>query len=78
MMQVANIMSRSVATCSTQDGLPLVMAVMTRRRARHVLVMNGNAVVGVINIGDVVKHRLDEALCTEQVRCDYIVRTGYH
>jgi CBS domain-containing protein len=78
MMRVANIMNRSVATCSTQDGLPLVMAIMTRRRTRHVLVMDGNAIVGVISIGDVVKHRLDESLRTEQVLCDYIVGTGYH
>jgi signal-transduction protein with cAMP-binding, CBS, and nucleotidyltransferase domain len=51
MMRVANIMNRSVATCSTQDGLPLVMAIMTRRRMRHVLVMDGNAIAGVIGIG---------------------------
>ena len=60
MMRVADIMNRSVATCSAQDGLPLVMAIMTKRRTRHVLVMDGNAIVGVVSIGDVVKHRLDE------------------
>src|SRR5260370_32319748 len=78
MMRVADIMNRSVATCSTQDGLPLVMAIMTKRRTRHVLVMDGNALVGVISIGDVVKHRLDESLRTEQMLHEYIAGTGYH
>jgi CBS domain-containing protein len=78
MMRVADIMNCSVATCSTHDGLPLVMAIMTRQRTRHVLVMDGNDLVGVISIGDVVKHRLDESLRTEQVLCEYIVGTGYH
>ena len=78
MMRVADIMNRSVATCSAQDGLPLVMAIMTKRRTRHVLVTNNGAVVGVVSIGDVVKHRLDEALRNEQALHDYIAGTGYH
>lgn len=78
MMRVADIMNRNVATCSTQDGLPLVMAIMTRRRTRHVLIMDGDVVVGVISIGDVVKHRLEESLHTELVLHDYIAGTGYH
>ncbi|THK39466.1 CBS domain-containing protein [Ensifer sp. MPMI2T] len=77
-MRAAEIMNRSVATCSTQDLLPYVMAMMTQRRTRHVLVLDGDAVVGVVSIGDVVKHRLDEALRTEQDLQDYICGTRYH
>ena len=77
-MRVADIMNRSVATCSTQDLLPSVMATMTKRRTRHVLVMDGGAPVGVVSIGDVVKHRLDELMSNEQVLHDYIAGTGYH
>jgi CBS domain-containing protein len=76
MMRVADIMNRSVATCSAKDGLPLVMAIMTKRRTRHVLVMDGDAPIGVVSIGDVVKHRLDESLRNEQALHDYIVGTG--
>ncbi|ASY57285.1 MULTISPECIES: CBS domain-containing protein [Sinorhizobium] len=78
MMPVADIMNRSVAICSTEDLLPFVMAIMTQRRTRHVLVMEGDDVVGVVSIGDVVKHRLDEAQRTEQDLYDYISGTHYH
>ena len=78
MMRATDIMNRSVATCSVHDGLPLVMAIMTERRTRHVLVMDGNAAVGVVSIGDVVKHRLDELVYNEQVLHDYIAGVGYH
>ena len=78
MMRVADIMNRNVATCSTRDLLPMVMAIMTKRRTRHVLVMDGDAVVGVVSIGDVVKHRLDESLRNEQALHEYIAGTGYH
>ncbi|RWM08201.1 CBS domain-containing protein [Mesorhizobium sp.] len=78
LMRVAEIMNRSVATCSTQDFLPSVMAIMTERRTRHVLVVDGRTIVGVVSIGDVVKHRLEELMSNEQVLHDYIAGTGYH
>lgn len=77
-MRVADIMNRNVATCSTEDFLPRVMAIMTNWRTRHVLVMDGGAPVGVVSIGDVVKHRLEEALRNEQALHDYIAGTAYH
>lgn len=77
-MRVGEIMNRIVATCSTDDLLPLVMAIMTERRTRHVVVMDGDSPAGVVSIGDVVKHRLDEALRNEQALHEYIAGTGYH
>ena len=78
MMRVADIMNRNLATCSTRDLLPVAMGIMTQRRTRHVLVMDGDDVVGVVSIGDVVKHRLDEAQRTEQELQDYICGARYH
>ncbi|MDR6665421.1 CBS domain-containing protein [Rhizobium sp. 1399] len=78
MMPVADVMNRNVATCSTRDLLPVAMGIMTQRRTRHVLVMDGGDVVGVVSVGDVVKHRLDEAQRTEQDLQDYICGTRYH
>ncbi len=78
MMRAADIMNRRVAICSTHDTLPLVMAIMTELRTRHVLVRDGNALVGVVSIGDVVKHRLDESLHTQQLLHDYICGVAYH
>ena len=77
-LRVADIMNRNVATCSTEDLLPYVMAIMTNWRTRHVLVMDGGAPAGVVSIGDVVKHRLEEALRNEQAMHEYIAGTAYH
>lgn len=78
LMRVGDIMNRSVATCSAQDGLHLVMAIMTKRRTRHVVVLEDSTPVGVVSIGDVVKNRLEEAMHNEQWLHDYIAGTGYH
>lgn len=59
-MRVANLMTRSVVTCAPEDRVAAVANVMTQRRIRHLPVVVDGKVVGLISIGDVLKHRLDE------------------
>jgi CBS domain-containing protein/beta-phosphoglucomutase-like phosphatase (HAD superfamily) len=60
LMPVSHFMTRSVVTCAPEDSVAAVANVMTQRRIRHVPVAVKGAVVGLISIGDVLKHRLDE------------------
>ena len=58
---VGSMMTSEVFTCSRDDQVSAIMALMTDRRIRHVPVVDGNGrLCGIISIGDVVKHRLDE------------------
>ncbi|MGI8814561.1 MAG: CBS domain-containing protein [Pseudonocardia sp.] len=57
---VEEVMSRNVPTCSPEDSLPQLMAQMTRSRYRHVPVVAAGRLVGLVSIGDAVKHRLRE------------------
>ncbi|MES0827078.1 CBS domain-containing protein [Ruegeria sp. SCP11] len=77
-LPVSDIMLSNISTCSKGDLLPRVSATMTQERTRHVLVMDGEILVGVVSIGDVVKARLDEALRTQKELHEYIAGTGYH
>ena len=63
---VSAVMTREVVTCGRDQTISAVMEMMTQGRFRHVPVVEGGDVVGVISIGDVVKHRLDET--QEEVR----------
>lgn len=58
--RVADIMSHSVRVCSPDDTIKHVMDVMTRYRVRHLPVVEGGRLAGIVSIGDVVKSRLDE------------------
>jgi CBS domain-containing protein len=51
------------------------MAVMTRSRCRHIpVVLSGGQLCGLVSIGDVVKHRLEELeLETTVLRDRYLV-----
>ena len=54
-------MTRKVFTCSRRDRVGAVMALMTTRRIRHIPVVEDDGqLCGIVSIGDVVKHQLDE------------------
>ncbi len=55
-----DLMTADVVTCKLADSVPQVMAMMTERRIRHLPVVEDNQLIGLISIGDVVKHRLAE------------------
>ena len=72
-MKVSQLMSASVETCSPDDTIAHVAKVMTNRRMRHLPVVEGRNLVGIVSIGDVVKHRLDELELETNVLRDYAV-----
>lgn len=58
--KVAEVMTRNIVTCRPDDSLTRVLGLMTRHRVRHLPVLEGGRLSGLISIGDAVKHRLDE------------------
>ncbi len=57
---VESMMSRPIVVCRETDTIDEVMGQMTARRFRHLPVMEAGKIVGIISIGDVVKHRIAE------------------
>ena len=57
--KVDDIMTRDLITCEPGDRAIRVLQVMTEKRFRHMPVMDGDKLVGLVSIGDVVKARLE-------------------
>jgi CBS domain-containing protein len=57
---VRDIMTATVHTCPPDTDLDDLMKVMTDGRFRHVPVVEGGRLVGIVSIGDVVKNRIGE------------------
>lgn len=55
---VAAIMTTDVVTCAPGDQVESLTVVMTDRRIRHVPVVDGEQLIGIVSIGDVVKARI--------------------
>jgi len=71
-MQVELLMTGDVVTCAPDDGVEKLMQTMTERRVRHLPVVREGRMVGIISIGDVVKHRLEELEAEAHMLHDYI------
>jgi len=66
---VSDIMTAAVHTATRDDRLDDMMALMTEQRVRHIPVIEDDALIGIISIGDVVKHKI-QALELERDQLD--------
>ncbi|MBS0242585.1 MAG: CBS domain-containing protein [Proteobacteria bacterium] len=69
---VSEAMTRNVVTCRETDSLDELMSRMTAGRFRHLPVVEDGRLVGIVSIGDVVKHRVAEVELEASAMRDYI------
>jgi signal-transduction protein with cAMP-binding, CBS, and nucleotidyltransferase domain len=68
-------MTREVISCQEDDTLDQLMAMMTERRFRHLPVITDGALVGIVSIGDVVKHHVAEVTMETTAMREYITHS---
>lgn len=59
-LQLEDVMTAPVHTCTPSATIDELMEEMTERRIRHLPVCEGDHLVGIVSIGDVVKERFEE------------------
>jgi CBS domain-containing protein len=76
-LRASDLMQHSVSTCAPGDSIRSAMATMTRARVRHLPVVDGRGVCGIVSIGDVIKSFVDDAdLETRVLRDAYLARSS--
>lgn len=70
--RVSSIMSTTVHTCSPSDSTEHLRKIMTDHRVRHVPVVDGGILCGLVSIGDVVKAHITELERDRKELEDYI------
>lgn len=75
---VATIMSTDLVVCAPDSDMEFVMLCMTDRRVRHLPVMDGDKLVGIISIGDVVRQRIEALESQSQTMREYIEGREWH
>ena len=72
--RVSDIMTSVVVTCQPGDAVDSLSGLMTKHRVRHVPVIDGGQLAGIVSIGDVVKTRMEELESEQKQLQDYITR----
>ncbi|UOK69926.1 CBS domain-containing protein [Ancylobacter polymorphus] len=70
---VGSVMTSRVVTCEGNETVHQIMEHMTAGRFRHLPVVQGGKLIGIISIGDVVKHRLAEMERESHAMREYIL-----
>ncbi len=65
-------MTRDVVTCSEDRTIDELMEIMTKGRFRHVPVVDGGKLTGIVSIGDVVKNHIAEVEMEVSAMRDYL------
>jgi CBS domain-containing protein len=71
--QVSGTMTRKVETCNERESVANIMERMTAGKFRHMPVVDQGRLVGVVSIGDIVKHRVQEMERDSVAMRDYIM-----
>jgi CBS domain-containing protein len=72
-IRVKEIMPQGVTTVSPDESVTRVMNLMTHHRVRHLPVLRGGKLAGIVSIGDVVKYRLEELELEKNVLRDVYI-----
>jgi CBS domain-containing protein len=67
---VEKLMSTGLVTCRPTDSVETALAAMTLAKIRHLPVVENGQLIGIVSIGDLVKHRLDEKALEANVLLD--------
>ena len=69
---VSRVMSSPAITADSETEVLAALALMTQRRIRHLPVVDGGQIRGIVSIGDLVKHRMERIEAEAEAMRDYI------
>jgi CBS domain-containing protein len=65
-------MSKNLITCDLNTSVTELMNEMTEKKIRHILIMDDQKLLGIVSIGDVVKHLINKIKEVNKNLKDYI------
>ena len=70
--EVSRVMTSPAITADPSTDVLAALALMTQRRIRHLPVVEAHAILGIVSIGDLVKHRMERIEAEAEAMRAYI------
>jgi len=70
--QISRVMSSPAITADSETDVLAALALMTQRRIRHLPVVDGSEIRGIVSIGDLVKYRMERIEAEAEAMRTYI------
>ena len=71
-LPIAQIMSKNLVTCDLNTSVTELMEIMTEKKIRHILIMEEKKLLGIVSIGDVLNHLIEQYKDENQHLTDFI------
>ena len=71
-LSVTKIMSKNLITCNLNTSVTELMEIITNNKIRHIPIMEEKKLLGMVSIGDVINHIIDQYKEENQYLRDYI------
>ena len=71
-LPITDIMTKQIITCNLATSVAELMEILTNNKIRHIPIMDGGEILGIVSIGDVVNHIIEEYKEENKQLKDYI------
>ena len=71
-LPVTKIMTKQIITCNLDTSVTELMEIMTNNKIRHIPIVDGKKILGIVSVGDVVNHIIDQYKDENKYLRDYI------
>lgn len=75
---ISTVLTANIVTCDPETSVESMMETMTEKRTRHLIVMDGNELMGIISIGDLIKSQISLYRNEAENMREYVNGVGYH
>ena len=71
-LSVTKIMTQQIITCNLDTSVTELMEIVTHKKIRHIPIVDGKKILGIVSVGDVINHIIEQYKEENKHLKDYI------
>ena len=71
-LSITKIMTQQIITCNLDTSVTELMEIVTHKKIRHIPIVNGKKILGIVSVGDVINHIIEQYKEENKHLKDYI------